>query len=142
MQAYTRKIKVGDEHMVGMNRETEPLGMIRAVFDLLDHFRDQTTHAVIANAVLGIMNDGKDLSEATFNGFVAEHQEHLDGREPMKQYGAKQEPIRVGCGSRDKPPNSERQGKFWPEPAWDRFNEERARRWNALIRFLPWRPRV
>jgi hypothetical protein len=133
MQAYTAKIKTGAVQMLGINRETEPQGMIRAAFDLLDHFRDQTTHPVMANVMLGLLYDGRDLSRANFDGFVKLHQETL-GRVPVKQYGMSEEPIRPGHGKREFPPMAKRVGKDWPKEEWERWNEERCQRWRGMIR--------
>jgi hypothetical protein len=124
MQQYTRISKNGAEHMAGMNRETEPRGVIRGVFDLFDHFRDrpQHEHPVIAVGVLGQMLAGQDLSAHLWNSFVVEHEREL-GRVPMKQYGEREEPIILGVGRRDLPPlKNKATGEKLPPDAWARFN--------------------
>jgi hypothetical protein len=110
MQLFMRASNAGKEQMVGMNAKTEPVGVVRAIFDLLDHFRHRTDSPVIAIGVLGAMNIGHDLSQYLWNSFVAEHQTAL-GRVPTSEYKGEQESIRLGHGKRDMPPQKERPGR-------------------------------
>jgi hypothetical protein len=117
--------------MLGLNAKSEPLGMIRAVFDLFDHVRMlEGRYPLAAIAVLGTMNKGTDMTMEAFNTFVTEH-ELFFGTPPMKEFGSKCEPIVPDVGGREMPPRMTRK---WTTDDWDQMNARRLTKWQGWIR--------
>lgn len=120
--------------MVGLNARSEPQGLIKAIFELFDEFKPKKDRApMMALTVLKALNAGTDLPESLFKAFMDEYFVVFNTT-PMKQYGSRLEPIAIGSGGREYPPNRSKNRRGWPDEEWRLMNVERATRWNVWIR--------
>ncbi len=128
-RTYDRRDGNGKETMVGLNAQTEPRGVVEAVFRLFDHYVSlDAEYPMNARHVLMGMRDGEDMSMQLFREFTNEYQ-NIFGDLPTKQYGARRDPILLNVGSRHLPPKC----KKWSSADWEQWNKKRAQSWCFMI---------